>query len=43
VLGVDQLHVGEGILGTIAAPFVVAVGYETAGYRHVEADVRREG
>ncbi len=25
------------------SPFVVAVGYETAGYRHVEADVRREG
>ena len=25
------------------SPFVVAVGYETVGYRHVEADLRREG
>lgn len=24
------------------SPFVIVVGYETAGYRHVEADVERE-
>jgi low temperature requirement protein LtrA len=31
------------LLVVMLSPFVVAVGYETAGYRHVEADVRREG
>jgi len=27
----------------MASPFVVVVGYETVGYRHVTADVEREG
>jgi low temperature requirement protein LtrA len=47
VLGV-ALAAGGAPLGwclvvVMLSPFVVAVGYETAGYRHVEADVRREG
>jgi len=31
------------LLIVMASPAVVAVGYETGGYRHVEADVQREG
>ena len=31
------------LLVLMLSPFVVAVGYETSGYRHVESDVRREG
>jgi low temperature requirement protein LtrA len=31
------------LLIVMGSPAVVAVGYETGGYRHVEADVRREG
>jgi len=31
------------LLVVMASPAVVAIGYETGGYRHVEADVRREG
>lgn len=37
------LPLGWCLFVVMLSPFVVAVGYETAGYRHVEADVRREG
>jgi len=40
VLGVS---LGWCLLVVMASPAVVAVGYETGGYRHVEADVAREG
>ena len=33
---------GWALLVVMAGPAVVAVGYETGGYRHVEADVQRE-
>ena len=43
VLAVAGLPLGWCLFVVMLSPFVVAVGYETAGYRHVEADVRREG
>ncbi|GAB2462094.1 low temperature requirement protein A [Conyzicola lurida] len=36
------LPLGWCLIVVMLSPFVVAVGYETAGYRHVEQDVRRE-
>ena len=43
VLAVAGLPLGWCLFVVMLSPFVVAIGYETAGYRHVEADVRREG
>ena len=43
VLAVAGVPLGWCLFVVMLSPFVVAVGYETAGYRHVEADVRREG
>ncbi|MEV8213252.1 low temperature requirement protein A [Leifsonia sp. NPDC077715] len=37
------LSLGWCLLIVMLSPAVVAVGYETGGYRHVEADVSREG
>ena len=36
------LPLGWCLLVVMLSPFVVAVGYEIAGYRHIAADVRRE-
>lgn len=43
VLAVAGLPLGWCLFVVMLSPFVVAIGYEAAGYRHVEADVRREG
>jgi hypothetical protein len=43
VLAVAELPLGWCLFVVMLSPFVVAVGYETAGYRHIEAEVRREG
>ena len=43
LLAVAGLSVGWCLLVATLSPFVVSVAYETAGYRHVEADLRREG
>jgi low temperature requirement protein LtrA len=43
LLAAAGLPLGWCLFVVMLSPFVVAVGYETAGYRHVEADVRREG
>lgn len=37
------LSLGWCLIIVMLSPAVVAVGYETGGYRHVEADVSREG
>jgi hypothetical protein len=42
VLAAAGLPLGWCLFVVMLSPFVVAVGYETAGYRHVEADIRRE-
>ncbi|WP_242609491.1 low temperature requirement protein A [Agromyces ramosus] len=42
LLATVGVPLGWCLLVVTLSPFVVAVGYETAGYRHVEADVRRE-
>lgn len=42
LLAAGGLPLGWCLLVVMAAPAVIAVGYETGGYRHVEADVRRE-
>ena len=42
VAAIAGLPLGWCLLVVMLSPFVVVVGYETAGYRHVEADVRRE-
>ena len=42
-LAVIGVPLGWCLVVVMLSPFVVAVGYETSGYRHVEADVRREG
>lgn len=41
-LAAAGVPLGWCLLVVMLSPFVVAVGYETAGYRHVEADIRRE-
>lgn len=41
-LAVAGVPLGWCLFVVMLSPFVVAVGYETAGYRHVEADLRRE-
>lgn len=43
VLAVAGVPLGWCLLVVMASPAVVVVGYETVGYRHVEADVLREG
>ena len=42
LLAAGGLPLGWCLFVVMLSPFVVAVGYETAGYRHVEADMRRE-
>lgn len=42
VLSLVGVPLGWCLLVAMLSPFVVAVGYETSGYRHVEADIRRE-
>jgi hypothetical protein len=42
VLATAGVPLGWCLLVVMLSPFVVAIGYETAGYRHVEADMRRE-
>lgn len=42
VLAVVGVPLGWCLLVAMLSPFVVAVGYETTGYRHIEADIRRE-
>lgn len=37
-----RVPLGWCLLVVTLSPFVVVVGYETAGYRHVAADVERE-
>ena len=41
-LAANGVPFGWCLVVVMLSPFVVAVGYETAGYRHVEADMRRE-
>jgi len=41
-LAAHGIPLGWCLVVVMLSPFVVAVGYETAGYRHVEADMRRE-
>jgi low temperature requirement protein LtrA len=43
LLAIAGLPLGWCLFVVMLSPFVVAIGYETAGYRHVEADMRREG
>jgi low temperature requirement protein LtrA len=43
VLAVVGVPLGWCLIVVMLSPAVVAVGYETGGYRHVEADIRREG
>lgn len=43
VFAANGVSLGWCLLVVMLSPFVVAVGYETAGYRHVESDMRREG
>jgi low temperature requirement protein LtrA len=42
VLAAAGVSLGWCLVVVMLAPFVVAVGYETVGYRHVEADIARE-
>lgn len=42
VLAAFGAPLGVSLLIIMASPAVVAVGYETGGYRHVEADLQRE-
>ncbi|MET0842907.1 MAG: low temperature requirement protein A [Mycetocola sp.] len=42
LLAVSGVPLGWCLFVVMLSPFVVAVGYETSGYRHVEADMRRE-
>ena len=42
VLAAVGVSLGWCLIVVMLAPFVVAVGYETVGYRHVEADIARE-
>ena len=42
LLAAGGIPLGWCLLVVMAAPAVIAVGYETGGYRHVEADVARE-
>lgn len=42
VLATVGVPLGWCLFIVMLSPFVVAVGYETVGYRHVEADLRRE-
>jgi len=42
VLAIAGIPLGWCLFVVMLSPFVVAIGYETVGYRHVEADVRRE-
>ena len=42
-LAVAGVPLGWCLFVVMLSPFVVAVGYETSGYRHVAEDVRREG
>ncbi len=43
VLAVAGLPLGWSLLVATLCPIVIAIAYETVGYRHVEADVAREG
>ena len=43
VLSVAGVQLGWCLLVATLAPFVIPIAYETVGYRHVEADVSREG
>jgi low temperature requirement protein LtrA len=43
VLAAVGVPLGWCLIVVTLSPFVVAVGYETSGYRHVAEDVRREG
>ena len=43
VLAAAGAPLGWCLVVVMASPFVVVVGYETIGYRHVTADVEREG
>jgi low temperature requirement protein LtrA len=43
VLAASGGALGWCLMLVMASPFVVVVGYETVGYRHVTADVAREG
>lgn len=43
VLAAAGTPLGWYLVVVMASPFVVVVGYETVGYRHVSADVQREG
>jgi hypothetical protein len=40
-LALGGVPLGWCLLVVTLAPFVIAVGYETVGYRHVEADIER--
>ena len=42
VLAAVGVPLGWCLLVVTLAPFVISVGYETVGYRHVEADIERE-
>jgi len=42
VLAIAGIPLGWCLFVVMLSPFVVTIGYETVGYRHVEADVRRE-
>ncbi|MET0975495.1 MAG: low temperature requirement protein A [Leifsonia sp.] len=42
-LAAAGLPLGWCLIVVMLSPFVVAVGYETAGYHHVEVDLLREG
>jgi len=43
LLATAGVPLGWCLIVVTLSPFVVAVGYETVGYRHVAADVQREG
>jgi low temperature requirement protein LtrA len=43
VLAVAGVPLGWCLFVVMLSPLVVAIGYETVGYKHVEADLRREG
>ena len=42
VLAVLGAPLGWCLIVVMLAPFVISIGYETVGYRHVEADIERE-
>jgi hypothetical protein len=42
VLAAVGVPLGWCLLVVTLSPFVIVVGYETMGYRHVSADVERE-